>query len=117
MAKSSETVDDYISARLPPVRATLEILRSLIHSALPGAVESMKWGAPVFSNAGGEVVIYLYGGKDHANLGFVRGVELEDPEGLLKGHGKSGRHIKLYPNQDIPEAAMKALVKQCAALD
>ena len=79
MAEAPETVDDYIAARSAPVRATLEALRTLVHTALPGAVEGMKWGAPVFSNANGQVVVYLYGGKDHANLGFTKGVELEDP--------------------------------------
>lgn len=74
----------------------------------------MKWGAPVFSNANGRVVIYLYGGKDHANLGFIQGIELQDPENVLQGRGETGRHVKIYPGEEIPEAVLRALVKQCA---
>lgn len=117
MAKSPETVDGYISARCTPVRVTLEALRSLVHAALPGAVEDMKWGAPVFSIANGRVVIYLYGGKDHANLGFIQGVELQDPEKVLQGRGETGRHVRINPDEEIPETVLKALVLQCAALN
>lgn len=116
MAETPEIVDDYIAARSAPVRATLEALRTLVHTALPGADEGMKWGAPVFSNANGQAVVYLYGGKDHANLGFTKGVELEDPENLLQGRGDSGRHVKVFPHEAVPEAVLTALVKQCDAL-
>jgi hypothetical protein len=94
----------------------LEELRSLVHEALPAAVEGYKWGAPVFDNAHGVTVVYLYGGKDHANLGFVRGAELDDPEKILKGAGKSGRHVQVFPGQAIPKAALMALLRQCADL-
>ncbi len=76
----------------------------------------MKWGAPTYSNAHGQAVIYLYGGKDHANLGFVRGVELQDAEGVLRGRGESGRHVEIYPGKEFPDAILKALVKQCSAM-
>jgi len=113
MAKAPPTVDLYIAARVPKVRALLERLRKLVADTRPEAEEMMKWGAPVWCARGDAPEIYLYGGKDHANLGFVQGVGLDDPQGLLKGKGESGRHVKLWPDKPMPEAALIALIRQC----
>ena len=114
MEKSAGSFDGYIAERSAPVRAVLEDLRALVHEALPDAFEGYKWGAPVFDNAQGVTVVYLYGGKDHANLGFVRGAELDDPERVLKGGGKAGRHVQVFPGDKVPRAALAALLRQCA---
>ena len=113
MARGAETVDAYIAGRSAPVRALLEELRAFVRETLPGAREGMKWGAPVYWNAAGKPVIYLYGGRDHANLGFLHGAGLDDPEGLLEGRGVSGRHVKVFPGKSWPRAALAVLVRQC----
>ncbi|MDM4764707.1 DUF1801 domain-containing protein [Pelomonas sp. SE-A7] len=46
----------------------------------------------------------------HLNLGFFRGAELPDPQGLLEGSGRFMRHIKLRPGEPIDEGAVKALI-------
>ncbi|MCP3972795.1 MAG: DUF1801 domain-containing protein [Rhodobacteraceae bacterium] len=112
MAKARPTVDLYIAERSPEVRALLEDLRAMVRAILPGAEEGMKWGAPVWTVAG-QPQVYLYGGKDHAHLGFVHGARLDDPEGVLKGKGKDGRHVQLWPGQPMPDAVLKALIRQC----
>jgi hypothetical protein len=114
MGESAASFDGYITERSAPVRKVLEELRALVHEALPEAAEGFKWGAPVFDNAHGVTVVYLYGGKDHANLGFVRGAELNDPDKLLKGSGKAGRHVQVFPSDETPKAALAALLRQCA---
>lgn len=116
LAKSVETVDSYIAARSAPVRATLEALREFVHKTLPEAAEGMKWGAPVFFNASGKPVVYLYGGVDHANLGFLHGAQLDDPDRILKGNGVSGRHVKFYPDEAISKVTLEKLLRQCAKL-
>ena len=104
MAKTLPTAEAYVSARAERVRTTLEELRKLVKSTLPGVTEGMKWGAPVCSEPEGCPVVYLYGGKDHANLGFLRGTELDDPDELLEGTGVSGRHVKIYPGDEDPRS-------------
>ena len=47
----------------------------------------------------------------HVNVGFFRGAELADPDGLLEGTGKFMRHVKLRPEQDIDEAALSGLIE------
>jgi hypothetical protein len=113
MAKAKETVEGYIAARSPGVGALLEDLRAFVQETLPEAREGMKWGAPVYWNAAGKPVVYLYGGRDHANLGFLHGAGLDDPEGILEGRGVSGRHVKLFPGKALPRAALAALLRQC----
>jgi len=53
---------------------------------------------------------YVNAFRDHVNVGFFRGAELEDPVGLLEGSGKYMRHVKLRPGSDIDPVALRALV-------
>jgi hypothetical protein len=47
----------------------------------------------------------------HVNVGFFRGAEIADPNGLLEGAGKFMRHVKLRPEQDVDAAALKKLIE------
>ncbi len=114
MAKKSPTVEQYIAERTAPIRTVLEALRLLLKSTLPGSTEGMKWGAPIYGDPDGRPLVYLYGGKDHVNLGFLRGAELDDPDELLGGSGKSTRTLKIYPGDDIPQEAIRIFLNQCA---
>ena len=53
---------------------------------------------------------YVNAFRDHVNVGFFRGAELPDANGLLEGTGKFMRHVKLRPDQEIDEAALNKLV-------
>jgi hypothetical protein len=47
----------------------------------------------------------------HVNVGFFRGAEIADPEGLLEGNGKFMRHVKLRPECDVDATALMNLIK------
>ncbi|MCR9137364.1 MAG: DUF1801 domain-containing protein [Alphaproteobacteria bacterium] len=113
LARADRTVEDYVAARSEPVRAVLQALRDLVRQTVPDVTEGMKWGAPVFFDGKGEAIIYLYGGKNHAHLGFVHGAELKDPDGILKGRGPSGRYVKCTAGEEIAVSAVVSLLKQC----
>ena len=51
----------------------------------------------------------------HVNVGFFRGAEIADPEGLLQGTGKFMRHVKLRPGHDVDVAALTRLVQTAYA--
>lgn len=53
---------------------------------------------------------YVNAFRDHVNVGFFRGAELPDAEGLLEGTGKFMRHVKLRPGQRIDDVALEKLV-------
>lgn len=46
----------------------------------------------------------------HVNVGFFRGAELPDSNGLLEGKGKFMRHVKLKPEGVVDSAALLELV-------
>jgi hypothetical protein len=53
---------------------------------------------------------YVDAFKDHVNVGFFRGAELEDPARLLEGTGKYMRHVKLRPDDAIDATALIELI-------
>ena len=46
----------------------------------------------------------------HVNVGFFRGAEIPDPDGLLEGTGKFMRHVKLRPHGDVDARALMKLI-------
>jgi hypothetical protein len=55
-------------------------------------------------------VLVIY--RDHVNLMFPRGVDLNDPNGLLEGSGKAMRHVKLRMLEDLDKPGVRQLLVQ-----
>jgi hypothetical protein len=53
---------------------------------------------------------YVNAFKAHVNVGFFRGAEIADPDGLLEGSGKFMRHVKLSPARALNSAALSRLI-------
>ena len=53
---------------------------------------------------------YVNAFKAHVNVGFFRGAEIADPDGLLEGTGKFMRHVKLSPARDVHVTALSRLI-------
>lgn len=60
-------IDDYIAAAAPFAQPILAHVRALVHQALPGAEETIKWGMPHFV-VGGKNVVGLAAFKAHASV-------------------------------------------------
>ena len=54
---------------------------------------------------------YVNAFSAHVNVGFFRGAELADPDGLLEGSGKFMRHVKLRPGSEVDAAALTKLIE------
>ena len=54
---------------------------------------------------------YVNAFRAHVNVGFFRGAEIADPDGLLEGTGKFMRHVKLSPERDIDAWALIKLIE------
>ena len=50
--------------------------------------------------------------RNHVNLMFPRGVDLNDPRGLLEGSGKAMRHVKMLTPADVDRPAVRELITQ-----
>jgi hypothetical protein len=54
---------------------------------------------------------YVNAFKAHVNVGFFRGADIADPEGLLEGTGRFMRHVKLRPGRDVNARALVKLIE------
>jgi hypothetical protein len=79
-------------------------VRELLHDGHPTAC------------VGDAAFAYVDAFTAHVNVGFFRGAEIADPDGLLEGTGKFMRHVKLGPHRDIDTAALGRLI-QAAYVD
>jgi hypothetical protein len=80
------------------MRACGQDIRELLHDGHPTAcVADAAFG-------------YVNAFKAHVNVGFFRGAEIADPEGLLEGTGKFMRHVKLRPGCNVNATALRMLI-------
>src|SRR6188474_1007826 len=54
---------------------------------------------------------YINAFSAHVNVGFFRGAEIADPEGLLEGTGKFMRHVKLSAERHVEATALMKLIE------
>lgn len=64
-----------------------------------------------FTGKQGQGFIHIATYSKHVNLGFDRGAELEDPDELLEGTGKSIRHVRLSGVSDLKRPAVMELIR------
>jgi len=123
MAKKTRTsvsieLEDFLDEIKPEVRNLALQLRDLVHEIDPEVIEQIDKPAHLLAYGYAKTythlmcVIILY--TDYVNLGFPRGIDLPDPEGLLEGTGKRARHVKITDTEtiDLPEVA--ALIQASA---
>ena len=97
---------------------TLARMRGLIHAAVPGVTETVKWGGtPVWEDAGILCTGETY--KTVVKLTFAKGASLPDPKGLFNASldGNTRRAIDIPEGASVDAAAFKALVAAAAQLN
>ncbi|HTO99507.1 MAG TPA: DUF1801 domain-containing protein [Myxococcales bacterium] len=109
-------IEGFLSSQPAPFRAILEELRGLIEEAAPGAESSLKWGMP-FYTLDGAMMCATSAHKSHVNL-ILSGPPgaFADPQGLLQGEGKTGRHLKLTSLDQLPRTAVRGWLRKAASL-
>jgi hypothetical protein len=73
-------------------------VRELLHDGHPTAC------------VGEAAFAYVHAFTAHVDVGFFRGAEIADPDGLLEGTGRFMRHVKLRPGIDVDPAALQSLL-------
>ena len=107
--KLNEEVSKYISKADTEQIKLLEDLRVLIHNAVPGTSEAIKWGFPVFAKE--KDFTYLRFSKKHITLGFYNIAKIDDPDKHLEGSGNTLKHIKIRSKADINEELLSGWLK------
>lgn len=115
---------EVIAASSEEVRALARAVRDLVFDVLPQTIEvvwprqgSVGWGTGEKKFT--EQFAYLMPFKRHVTLGFYRGGELADPDGLLPERGGkqvggtlSMRSLKLTSLDEVARPALRALLDE-----
>jgi hypothetical protein len=112
---ADKTLDDYIAGLEGWQAEVASSVREIVRGAAPEAEEGIKWAQPVWETNG--PFCYMKAFKNSVNFGFWRGVELDDPHGLLEGSGQKMRHVKLTGIDDIDAAALTDFCQQAVSLN
>jgi hypothetical protein len=109
-------VEGFFARQPPHLRELLEALRKLVEEAAPEATASIKWGMPFYA-IGRETMCALAGFKSHVNL-ILPGPPgtFADPDALLEGEGRTGRHLKLRNLDDLPRQAVRGWLRTAAEI-
>jgi len=108
-------VDAYIGHFKGWQREVLTTLRAIVRQGAGDIDESILWSQPVFSSNG--PVCYIKAFSDHVNFGFWRGIDLDDPDGLLVGDLTMMRHITIRHVNDVKRDVFEAMVRQAVRLN
>jgi hypothetical protein len=121
-AKGGSSPARHIDARIRELGdwrgETLARIRSIIKQAVPEVVEEWKWrGVPVWEHDGIICTGETY--KAVVKMTFARGAALDDPSGLFNSslEGNTRRAIDIHEGDKINEKALKALIREAAALN
>ena len=121
-AKAGDSPSRHIDARIKELGdwrgETLARIRSIIKQAVPDVVEEWKWrGVPVWERDGIICTGETY--KAAVKMTFAKGASLDDPSGLFNSslEGNTRRAIDFHQGDKIDEKALKALIREAAALN
>lgn len=120
-AKESGSASELIDAKIKGLDdwrgETLARVRAIVTQATPHVVEEWKWSVPVWSKDGILCTGETY--KKAVKLTFPKGAKLEDPSGLFNSslEGNTRRAIDFHEGDKVDEKALKALIREAAALN
>jgi hypothetical protein len=112
----------HLLSSMPESHAAISaVLHDLIISIYPAAHESV-WPKQNTASYGvgpkkmSEHFVYIANYRQHVNLGFYQGNEMDDPDKLLEGTGAGLRHIKIKTFEEAKSAKIKTYVKSALRL-
>jgi len=112
---ADKTVDGYVAGLGDWRGGVVQAVRGVIRATAPEARESIKWAQPVWESNG--PFAYVKACPKAVNLGFWRGVDLDDPDGLLTGDGDRMRHVKLTSPTQLDREILAGWVRQAVGLN
>lgn len=99
----------------PAIRRLVERLRELIREAAPEAVETVKWGMPVFTQQG--LVCYIKASAEDVTLGFFGEDRRPRAAGAKAGSGTETamQHVKIRTEDDIKPRVVAGWIRRAVA--
>ena len=111
----------FLSVFGPEIGELALATRKLVLEEAPGAIEliydayNALASGYCYTGRTSECFIHIAVYAGWVNLGFNRGTELPDPAGMLKGSGKSVRHVRITKTGDLKNPALRELVRAAVA--
>ena len=110
------TVNEFIKQRvLPEHRDSVAMIRQLMREEAPDAKEVIAYGIPVWK--GKRIFAVISPTKKDITFSFSRGAQFEDKYGLLRGVGKSSKHIKIKNASDVSKTVLRYYINQALKFD
>jgi hypothetical protein len=113
--KHDPAIDRWLQAQREELRPHAEEWFARMRQCGPDVRELMHDGCPT-ACVDDAAFAYVAAFKDHVNVGFFLGAQLDDPAGLLVGTGKRMRHAKLGPGRAVDVPALSHLIGAAYAL-
>ena len=114
----ASTFDDLLARPEERIASIAREARALVEKLLPEAQSEFRAGhnslTYSFTGRYADVFLYLAPFKNHVNLGFFHGADLEDPHDLRVGTGKQLRHVKLHSVADVHREGIETLIEAAA---
>lgn len=110
---------DFFFNTATPWQAEFKKLRAIVLGC--GLSEELKWGVPCYTHEKRNIVL-MHGFKDYCALLFVKGVLLQDAEGILSqqtANVQSARQVRFTSVREIVEREpiLKAYVQEAVAVE
>lgn len=115
---SSQAFEDLIAPFDPEIGTLCRSLVGFVSDWPDMSGRVMKgWRSVNFRHERAGHVCAVFPHADRVSIYFEHGRLLDDPEGLLMGERlRKGRFLRLYPGDEIPEAAIALLLAEAIAL-
>lgn len=108
--KQDPSVDKWLEQRDDQLGAIARRWFKTIRQLGDDVEETLHDGHPT-ACVGKAAFVYVNAFKAHVNVGFFHGAQLNDPSGLLEGTGKFMRHVKLRPEENVDETALREMIE------
>ena len=110
------TVDEFVAGKvLPEFREIVKSIRAYMRELAPDVQEMISYGIPAYK--GKRILAVISPTKKDITFAFSRGVQFEDKYGLLKGAGKSSKHIKFKRAGEMKKEVLAYYIRQALELD
>src|SRR5437660_8459063 len=119
MTRPPRELLEFLNRYNPGIQALALGLREVVHQGLAPCHEYifemrskvvLLYGATERVIADGICNIGVF--ARHATLAFPRGIELDDPRGMLQGTGKAMRHVRLTKLSDLDQPHIRRYLRQ-----
>ena len=109
MARKPKTIDEYLAALSDDKRAALQRLRKTIRAAAPKAEECISYQIPAFRRNG--MLVGFRATPNHCSFFLMSSTTVEAHKDELKDYDTSTGTIRFQPDDPLPAALVRKLVK------